>query len=383
MAPIGKIFLRLFALLGVIIISQPLHIKEKPPSFLIISLRYLGDVLVTTPLAVSLKHAYPEAIVDYLVFNGTESVLANNPLIRKVITIPHKKYNISTLAALLNTYDVTFGANPSDRTAIVAACAGKISICLSYHRKKEWWKKILLTHDLYCDDENHVVSNILSLLKPLNIPAIPCVSMGYDECDLIFARQAMPGEPYIVLHPFSSNRYKFLPAKTWGNLAQLIREQTGCQVIITRSPASENEAYLMDILAQAGNAASTFTEPCSLSQLAASIKGAVAYVGIDTVVTHLAAAVGTPTFALFGPTLTRYWAPWPNNSSESSPFSINKGIQSKSNVTIIQKDWKCVPCNGMSCRISTQNRMECLEQITPEEVFKEMTKHVDFTRRAT
>lgn len=343
-------------------------IRTSTPSFLIIALRYLGDVLVTTPLAVSIKQAYPEAVVDYLVFEGTDAVLAHNPLIRNVITVPHKKSNLGTLASLFKRYDVAFGAYPSDRTTIVALCAGRRSVGLSYHRKNEWWKRILLTGDLFCDDRNHVVVNMLSLLGPMHIQPVPRVSMGYDESDLDFARQVLPNGPYIIMHPFSRSRYKFLPAKTWAGLARLVQERSDCRVIFTKTPAADDGAYLNDILSQAEGAATTFKEPCSLSRLAAIIRGATAYVGIDTVVTHMAAALGTPTCALYGPTFTRYWAPWPNGCQEPSPFAANQGIQRKGNVTVIQKDWKCVPCNGMSCSISTCDKMECLEQITPDEV---------------
>jgi heptosyltransferase-3 len=367
-AIIGEVVSRLFSLLGAFAIESLFNKRKGAPSFLIISLRYLGDVLVTTPLAVSLKQAFPDAIVDYLVFEGTEAVLAHNPLIGNVITVPHKKSNFGTLAALFRKYDVAFGAYPSDRTAIMAACAGKRSIGLSYPGKNEWWKRIIFSDNVFCD-KDHVISNILSLLRPLNIPAVPRVSIGGDESDLNYARRMMPGEPYIVLHPFSRNHYKFLPAKTWSDLARLIREQTKYRVIITRTPAAEDEAYLVDIISQSGGAAATFEEPCSINRLAAFIKGAAAYVGIDTVVTHVAAAVGAPTIALYGPSWTKYWAPWPNDCREASPFAVNRGIQRKGNVTVVQKDWECVPCNGMSCRISTRDKMECLEKLTPEEVF--------------
>ena len=349
-------------------------IHKRDPAFLIIVLRYLGDVLVTTPLAVSLKRAFPEAAVDYLVFEGTEGVLAHNPLIRNVITVPHKKHNLGTLAALFRKYDVAFGAYPSDRTAIVAACAGRRSVCLSYQGKNDRWKKIFLDHDLLCDDRRHVVNNILSLLGPLNIPAVPRLSMGHDESDLNFARQVAPAGPYIVVHPFSRNRYKYLPAATWAGLARLIRERTDCSVLVTRTPAAEDEAYLELILSLADGAATTFKEPCSLSQLAAVIAGAAAYAGIDTAVTHIATAVEAPTVAIFGPTLTRYWAPWPNGCGEASPFAANQGIQRVGNVTVLQREWPCVPCNGGACAISTRGVMECLEQVTPAEIFSELEK---------
>lgn len=333
-------------------------------------------MLVTTPLVVSIKRAIPEAAIDYLVFEGTEGVLVNNPLIRRVITVPRKGSNAGVLLSLFRSYDVAVAAYPSDRTAIAAAVAGKRSICLTYDTGM-LWKKIVLEACRPCDDRFHVVANIQSLLPPLGIPPVPCVATGYDDRDhyLAYARAVMPEGKYMVLHPYSRNRSKYWPAKSWGELAGLILDKTNCLPLFTRTPDPLDSGYLDQILAAAPEGVAAFDEPCSLSRLATAIKGSAAFVGIDTAVTHVAAAVDVPTIAIFGPTLTRYWAPWPNGCSEHSPFSDNKGIQRKGNVTVVQKDWECVPCNRESCAVSTRGVMECLEQLTPEEVFAEVLRY--------
>lgn len=344
------------------------------PSILIVCFRYIGDVLVTTPLAVSIKQAYPDAQIDYMVFEGTEGVLVNNPRIRSVIALPRQGTNAGVLLSVFRKYDVALAAYPSDRTAMAAAVAGKYSIGLTYKRNKEWWKDILLNSALLCDDNRHVVANMLSLLTPLGIPPIPCVAMGYDDNDLAFARATMPQGKYVVLHPYSRNSCKYWPTAAWGELAGLIRQRTGCRVLFTRTPAAADTAYLEQILAVSPADTLALAEPCSLNRLAAIIKGSAAFVGIDTAVTHCASAVGTPALALFGPSLTRYWGPWPNGCAEASPFAANKGIQRVGNVTVVQKDWPCVPCNRESCSISTRGKMECLEELTAGEVFNELEK---------
>lgn len=115
----------------------------------------------------------------------------------------------------------------------------------------------------------------------------------------------------------------------------------------------------------------------TINQFAAALKDATAYVGLDTATTHIAAALDKQTIAIYGPTLTRYWAPWPNGCDEKSPFSVNKGVQRKGTVTVVQKDWPCVPCNRNECRISDRGRMECLYQLTPDEVFHELRRMVN------
>ena len=341
-------------------------------SILIVCFRFIGDVLVTTPLAVSIKQALPDTTIDYLVFEGTQGVLSHNPLVRDVITVPRTGSNAALLFPLFRRYDLAIAAYPSDRTLLAAAMAGKRSVGLIYGGKDAWWKQALLSGHCICDDHRHVVANILSLLEPLGIAPIPRVTTGCDDNDLAFAASAISANKYIVLHPYSRNSSKYWPAEKWGRLAALIQEQSGCTALFTTTPDPADGSYLQEILASAPQDVLTFKEPCSLAQLAGIIRGSQAYVGIDTVVTHMAAALDVPVVALFGPSLTRYWGPWPNGSTRSSPFADAGGVQRVANVTVVQKDWPCVPCNRDSCALSTRGRMECLEELSPDEVFSEL-----------
>lgn len=354
---------------------------KKHPSFLIVSLRFMGDVLVTTPLARSIKSALPDASIDYLVFRGTERVLIKNPDIRNIITITRGASGLGTLLSLSGKYDVALAAYPSDRTLIAAAIAGKRSIGLTYNIRT-WWKKILLNSVMHCNDTLHVVPNMLSLLAPLDITPVPDVVMGYDEEDLAFARTVLGATKYVLIHPYSLKEYKYWPPEQWARLAALIQEQTDCTAVFTRTPEPEGAGLLEKILKMAPPETRAFDAPCTLNQLAALLKNASAYVGIDTAITHVAAALNIPTVALFGPTLSRYWAPWPNGTPDQSPFAVNKGVQRKGYVTVIQKEWECVPCNRETCPISTRNKMECLESISPEEVLQEVLDRVNRTKTA-
>lgn len=342
------------------------------PSYLIVCFRFMGDVLVTTPLALSIKTQYPNATVDYLVFKGTEAILAKNPCVRKVITVPRDTRGLATLMSLYKKYDVAIAAYPSDRTAMAAALTGKKAVGLTYGWKKEWWKHLLFDVHNVCYDYNHVVSNMLMPLRMLGIEPVPRVVMGYDDSDMAYARENVPFERYIIFHPYSMKDYKYWSVEKWANLAALIQRHTDCSVVFTRTPEPEGNRYLEKILAIAPKETNVISTPCTLNELAAIIQGATAFIGIDTAITHVAAALDIPTIAIFGPTLTRYWAPWPNECLDPSPFAANKGIQRNGCVTVVQKDWECVPCNKEACRISRCGAIECLEELAVEEVFGEV-----------
>jgi heptosyltransferase-3 len=350
--------------------------KASAPSFLIVCLRFLGDVLATTPLAYSIKTHLPSARVDYLVFAGTEGILARNPFVDGVITMPRGSRSLALIASLWNQYDVALSTNPSDRMTVFSAIAGKKSYGLLRKVPGEWWKEPLLDGSCRYDDRNHVVQVVLSLLDMLNIPKRPRVVVGFDAEDERIVREKLAGGPYVVLHPYSRAAFKFWDERKWAELAGMIRSRLKLRPVFTVAPDLADQALLRRIADAASTPIEKFADPFSLNQLAAAIKGSVAYVGIDTAVTHIAAATGSPVIALYGPTLTRYWAPWPNDCGEASPFAANKGIQRKGNVTVIQKDWGCVPCNKETCAITTRQKIECLEAITPDEVLRELANNV-------
>lgn len=350
-------------------ISSKLRIKGDSPSFLIVVLRYIGDVLVTTPLARSIKNAYPGARVEYLVFSGTGSCLAKNPYVDRVHTIARGERKGSTLLSLYKKFDFALAANPSDRSMIYAGLAGKKSIGLYY--KKKFWMGLLLDQLIHCDDRRHVVPMMLVLLEPLGIEPIPEVVMGFDGEDVEFAAKRLPKEGYVILHPYSRSSCKYWPVESWGRLAAGIAE-CGLTPVFTITGDPEDGKLLDLIMASAPAVTKSLTEPFTLPQLAAAIKNSRAYVGIDTVVTHVAAASGARVIALFGPTLTRYWAPWPNGSHGDSPFAPGKGVQRLGNVTVMQQEWPCVPCNSETCTISSRGKMECLEELAPGTVLAEI-----------
>ena len=94
-----------------------------PARILVVALRRLGDVLLTTPLIRSLKRVYPDAAIDVLVFKGTEDILAGNPDIASVITMPARPSSVETFAfvrKLWRRYDLAFSTQSGDRPTLFA-----------------------------------------------------------------------------------------------------------------------------------------------------------------------------------------------------------------------------------------------------------------------
>src|ERR1700682_2661096 len=96
---------------------------------LVVALRRLGDVLLTTPLIRSLKQAFPDAAIEALVFAGTEGILAGNPDLVGVITMPPRAASggLGLAQGLWRRYDLAVSTQSGDRPTLFAWIAGRVS----------------------------------------------------------------------------------------------------------------------------------------------------------------------------------------------------------------------------------------------------------------
>jgi heptosyltransferase-3 len=137
-------------------------------------------------------------------------------------------------------------------------------------------------------------------------------------------------------------------------------------VFLTGGPESDEMALCERIAAASG--ARSGAGQLSLAQTADLLRKAALFVGPDTAVTHLAAALGTPTVALFGPSNPVKWGPWPADwSAIGSPWQ-RIGSQRRGNVYLLQGESPCVPCLQEGCERHVNSTSLCLQQLSAERV---------------
>jgi len=175
-----------------------------------------------------------------------------------------------------------------------------------------------------------------------------------------------PPGPYAILHAAPMFRYKQWTAEGWRALAVALRN-SGLRILASGGPAQEERAYLDTIWQNIIPAADRIDGKLSWGELAAWLAGAKVFVGPDTAVTHLAAAAGAPTVALFGPTEPRLWGPWPRGGLDPQ-WESRAALQRRGNVWIVQHTLICSPCHreGCDCHIGSQSR--CLDEMLPAKV---------------
>ncbi len=343
--------------------------RMNPPArILVIVTRRIGDVVLTTPLIRSLKRAWPAAAIDVLVFAGTEGVLAANPDIRRVLTIaerPRWRDHFALGATIARRYDVALSVVPSDRPTFYAWLAGRWRAGLIVDAPKHRWKQRLLHRWAAFDNRNtHTVLMHLALAGTLDIAPCYDVVAAWRESDRSELVRALPfalSEPYAVLHAFPKFNYKMWRREAWVEVAQWLQARD-VRVVLSGSGDTDELDYV-EAIARAIPGAVNLAGKLALSQVACLLAHARAYVGPDTAVTHMAAALGIPVIAFYGPTDPVKWGPWPAGYAHAGNPWRRNGTQRVNNVTLIQGRAACAPCFNEGCDRHVASFSDCLQQL--------------------
>jgi heptosyltransferase-3 len=338
--------------------------RAVPARILVVALRRLGDVLLTTPLIRSLKRAHPDAAIDVLVFAGTEGILAGNPDIACVITMPARSTSAETFAfvrKLWRRYDLAFSTQSGDRPTLFAWAAGRRSVGLvGGDNVASRVKRFALSQPVETVRDTHRVREMLRLAEATGVPAVAEVVAPRGA-----ARPgAAPERPYAVIHAVPMFRYKRWTDAGWRDLAAGLAAR-GLAVVATGGPGEAERRYLDGVWSGAD------VQRCdgvlSWPELAALIGAAAAFVGPDTSVTHLAAATGAPTVALYGPTDPRLWGPWPAGGLDT-PWAASGTIQNRRNVWLVQNPQPCLPCQSEGCERRIDSHSRCMDELSVAQV---------------
>lgn len=335
------------------------------PRILVVALRRLGDVLLTTALIRSLKRAWPEARIDALVFAETAGILAGNPDVREIITMPERPAATEGLrlaARLLKRYALAVSTQSGDRPTVFATLAGRTSVGPYHAGAGGMWKRLLLSRSVPVAEGRHRVEQIMQLADALDIARVPQVVCPSGAPIPGF----VPREPYAVVHAAPMFRYKRWTTDGWRTLAAALTDR-GLRVVASGGPAAAEREYLDAVWQPGGPPVCRADGRLDWPSLAATLSGAKLYVGPDTSVTHLAAASGCPTVALFGPTDPRLWGPWPANGLQE-PWRAAATIQRRGNVWLVQDPLPCLPCQQEGCDRRLDSHSRCLDALSPTRV---------------
>ncbi len=324
------------------------------PRILLWKLSALGDVILSTPSLRAIRKQFPHAHLALVIGRSAHEVVARCPYLNEVIIYdPTRKdqgwgRRLAFLSRLrAGRFDLSVDFQNSRATHLMAWLAG-IPVRAGYRRKYGWLlnrgvrlPRVVLApiaHQHYLLTKAGFSANGDALeLWP---------SAQDDAAAERLLRQTGAAQPTVLVHPGGSGRWKTKrwDLDRWAKLCDGL-SQRGLRVVVTGGP---DERELGEALLQL-----TVSKPpvligqTSLMELACLIKRAQVFVGHDSSPLHLAAAVGTPAVALFGPTDPRRHVP-PTFRGQ-----------------VIYKEVACSPCYAAHCRTITH---ACMKQISVDEV---------------
>lgn len=338
-----------------------------PRSVLVVVTRRIGDVLLATPLIHSLKHAWPQCAVDVLVFSGTEGIIAANRDVRRVLTIaprPGWRGHLGLAARIARRYDVAFSLVPGDRPTFYAYLAGRWRAGLLVDSRNQRWKRRLLNRWAPFDDLNtHTVRMHLALAGMAGVAAWGDVTASWSAAEEQQAKQLTGTEAsFAVFHPYPRFNYKMWHQEAWTKLARWLAAR-GMRTVLTGGGDAEELAYVAAIARALPGDTLNAAGKLTLGASACLVSRARVFVGPDTAMTHVAAALGVPTVALFGPSNPVKWGPWPRGHAPDTNPWRRCGSERSGNVVLVQGTGACVPCLLEGCERNIASYSDCLLEL--------------------
>ncbi|HEX7327492.1 MAG TPA: putative lipopolysaccharide heptosyltransferase III [Casimicrobiaceae bacterium] len=306
---------------------------------LVTRLRHHGDVLLATPVFTALKRAAPHAAIDALVYRETAPLLAGHPAIDVVHVIDREWKRRGALALLAaewrlmralraRRYDLLVHLTPHPRGLVLAtlirprwAVTRERAADEGALRRRLWRAGFTHFYRQPRATPRHTVESNLDALRRIGIypdVAERCLVLRPDAAsqarvDALLAQAGVSPGGFVHVHPGSRWRFKCWPASSTAALLERLGGR-GFRVVMTGAPDDAERALAADVLARVAPPARAaivdLTGQLSLPELAVVASRARIFVGVDSAPMHIAAAMGTPVVALFGPSGEDEWGPW-------------------------------------------------------------------------
>jgi heptosyltransferase-2 len=380
-------------------------------NILVVKLSDIGDVLTATPALRALRESFPAARLDALVPPNSAPVLAGSPLVDEVIVFdkfsfdrPIDALKPSSLIALVRLagrlrrqrYDclvilhhLTTRWGTLKYAALALASGARVRAGLDNgrgwfltHRARdggfgarhevEYWLHVVATVGAVTEDTSLEMAVGERTRLP---PALPF------SCH----RRAGGGSPLVAIHPGSGG---YSLARRWSadgfaQVADALVQRHHAHIILVGTHSDQVSQVASLMRSEAVN----LEDKTTLPQLAAVLERCDLFIGADSGVMHLAAAMGTPLVAIFGPSNHLAWGPWSRGRRARAALYGELGVEEQGDGTsdrprrtederhpgavIVRADPPCSPCSYVGFSVGRREGCEdmtCMKAIAPEMV---------------
>jgi predicted lipopolysaccharide heptosyltransferase III len=318
---------------------------------LVIRLRSIGDTVLATPSLYALKRFLPNARVDILVEDWVAPLLDNYPHVDNVIAL--ERGGLITRARVARelraaNYDVVYNLHGGTTATFLTRATG------ARHRVgfKSYQYGQLHNHQapspllIWQQPKTHSVEQQLALLGWTGVPVTdrPRTSLGISSqaaarVDQLLKDAGLNEQNIALIHPAAAFATKQWATEKFARVVEFLAERGFTSVAI----AAPNEQALLETLSS-GASVNVVSLALSLPEVTALAARSQLFVGNDSGIAHIAAAVGTPSVVVFGSSNIAHWRPW-----NSAPAEV------------VFEEMPCQPCHGYFCEQFAQP--ECILRV--------------------
>lgn len=284
-------------------------------NILILQLKRIGDLILTTPVVSCLREEFPQARITIACMGHADSLLPALDADQFAVFRGRSGGRGFWKAFFGTRHEVCLDFTGNDRSTFLAALS-RAPLRATYLRFR---KRPLRAHvfNRFVDSpvqKRHTADYHTDLLQVLDIQRenIP-LRLTPPQAALSRAREILAASavnrPFAALHPGTLRPEKYWQAELWAEVADHLHRRHGLDVVMTGTNDPVEEAHRQLIHHTASHPLTDLSGQLSLVELAALIGEARILCGVDSAPVHMADALGTPVAALFGPTDPLVWRP--------------------------------------------------------------------------
>lgn len=320
---------------------------------LVVRLRSLGDVVLTTPALTALHQWRPDLRLAVAVEPPFVPVLEGNPAVAEIFPVRHFVPAATRLAARHFPVVVNQHGGPTSALLVAATLA---PVRVAWQRSQFPFLanvRVPGPASFFGARGVHTAEHRLTQLWWIGLPrrTVPPARV-YAQPDALAAVASVlaqwgvePGRPYAVIQPGATFATRRWPLANFVPLAEWLATECHLAPVVLLGPG---ERALREEAERLFRPPAVIATGLDLRQLIALLSQARLFVGHDTGPTHVAAAAGCPVVEIFGSSSPVYWRPWATSSR------------------VVLNAFPCRPCRGDRCYAFEQPR--CILSVTVDQV---------------
>ncbi len=315
-------------------LSRPLQVN-----ILLLQLKRIGDLMLTTPAIAALRSKFPDANLTLVVARGPAELLPALTDVNRAIVMQRGLLDFAACLAVARAkFDYCIDFTRNDRSAFLTLLSRAPRRIVARRIKSLSKIRRLFYNEFVVARlrDMHTVDYNLALLQPLDIhDASRAIRLNVPadarQKANALRKERRIGDSFAVFHPGSARTEKFWEPQRWAEAIEHTQKNQGLDVILTGGTGRFEQAHLAEIKSKVRQPVVDLSGKTDLLTLAALIGEARLLVTVDSAPVHLAAATRTPQVILFGPTNPFHWRP------RESPALILQGASTSPVTEFIPK----------------------------------------------